>query len=221
MRKIVCLLLLLLPWRLRRLALNAFFGYKIDSTAKIGISIVCPDRLEMGRNSWIGNLTVCKGLSFLKLEESASIGNLNWITGFPSGQGHSFGGDPDRRPELVVGEHAAITNRHWIDCTNAVYVGRFTTVAGCYSQILTHSIDLVKCRQASQPIQIGEYCFVGTGSILLGGSSLPDYSVLGAGSLLNREFEETYSLYGGVPAKVIKTLPADMGYFLRTTGFVD
>jgi acetyltransferase-like isoleucine patch superfamily enzyme len=220
MKKIVCFLLLILPWHLRRLALIAFFGYKIHPTARIGLSLICPDRLEMDRNSRIGNLSVCKGLSLLRLNESALIGNLNWITGYPIGDRSSFGGDIDRRPELVVGEHAAITNRHWLDCTNAVDVGRFSTVAGCYSQVLTHSIDLVNCRQASKPIRIGEYCFLGTGSILLGGSSLPDYSVLGAGSLLIGAYQETHFLYGGVPAKAIKTLPAEMGYFQRKQGFV-
>jgi hypothetical protein len=55
---------------------------------------------------------------------------------------------------------------------------------------------------------------------LLGGSVLPDYCVLGAKSLLNKAFAESYQLYGGVPAKPLQSLPRDYAYFQRTTGFV-
>ncbi len=86
--------------------------------------------------------------------------------------------------------------------------------------MLTHSIDLAPGRQSSEPIEIGEYCFVGTNSVLLGGSSLPHHSVLGAKSLLNKKWEAPFHLYAGLPAKPIKPLPQDMQYFQRSDGFV-
>jgi len=69
-------------------------------------------------------------------------------------------------------------------------------------------------------VRIGDYCFVGTNSVLLGGSALPDFCVLGAKSLLNKTFTETYQLYGGVPARPIQKLSPDCKYFQRTKGFV-
>ncbi|MGO9336306.1 MAG: acyltransferase [Terracidiphilus sp.] len=174
----------------------------------------------MGPGSRIRNLTVCKGLSLLQMGEESSIGNLNQITGFPAGDASCFRADRDRRPELILGNHAAVTERHLIDCTNSVRIGKFATFAGSRSQILTHSLDLYECRQKSKPIVIGDYCFVGTGSIVLSGCSLPDYSVLGAGSLLNKEYSETYFLYAGSPARPVKPLPHDTGYFQRKTGAV-
>jgi serine acetyltransferase len=220
MRKLFVAMLLVLPWRLRRLALIAVFGYKIHPNARIGYSVICPGQLEMGAGARIGNLTMCKGLSLLKMDDNSLIGNLNWISGFPARDMTSFSADEGRRPELILGSHAAITNRHFIDCTNSVQIGRFTTFAGIRSQILTHSINLNECRQSSRPVTIGEYCFVGTGSVLLGGCALPAYSVLGANSLLNKEFAEPYFLYAGNPAKAIKPLPKEMAYFKRSTGFV-
>src|SRR4029079_13492242 len=101
---------------------------------------------------------------------------------------------PDRKPELVLEEHAAITHRHLIDCTHSVVIGRFSTFAGFQSQILSHSIDLTACRQSSAPVRIGAYCFVGTNCVILGGSELPDYSVLGAKSLLNHAYGDTHNL---------------------------
>ena len=119
-----------------------------------------------------------------------------------------------------MGSHAAITTRHYIDCTNSVTVGEFSTVAGARSQLLTHSIDLQESRQSSKPINIGKYCFIGTACIVLGGSSLPDYSVLGASSMMNKSFSEAYFLYAGNPAKAVKELSKDMAYFRRPSGFV-
>ena len=211
---------LLLPWDLRRAFLEKQFGFTIHPTSRIGLSWIFPERLVLEAHSSIGHLTVCKNIALLHLGEHSSVGRGNWITGFPLGPSPHFASETDRRPELIIGAHSAITHRHLIDCTNRITIGRFTTFAGFQSQMLTHSIDLEQNRQASQPIKVGDYCFVGTNCVLLGGSALPDFSVLGAKSLLNKAFIETYQLYGGVPARALQSLPADYAYFKRSTGFV-
>jgi acetyltransferase-like isoleucine patch superfamily enzyme len=101
-----------------------------------------------------------------------------------------------------------------------VTIGKFTTFAGFQSQVLTHGIDIENNRQASAPVRVGDYCFVGTNCVLLAGSGLPDYCVLGAKSLLNKTLTESHQLYGGVPAQPIKQLPSDWKYFTRSEGFV-
>lgn len=169
----------------------------------------------------IGTFTVCKNLDFIHMRAESRIGRGNWITGFPSGHPRHFAHQQERRPELILGEHAAITNRHLIDCTSRVEIGRFTTFAGFQSQILTHSIDLSECRQSSAPVTIGEFCFIGTNCVILGGSTLPSYSALAAKSLLNKPFEQNHVLYGGVPARQLKQLSEGLRYFHRTVGMVD
>lgn len=220
-RTLLMAMTVLLPWGLRRRVLARWRGYRLHPTSRIGLSWVFPEQLVMEAHSRIGNLNVCKGLALLQLGEHASINNGNWITGFPLGPSRHFAHQPERVPELIVGRHTAITNRHLLDCTNRVTLGAFTTFAGFNSQILTHSIDLAECRQSSAPVTIGDYCFIGTNCVLLGGSALPDRSVLGAKSLLNQAFGEDGHLYGGVPAKPIKALPIEQtAYFRRETGFV-
>jgi acetyltransferase-like isoleucine patch superfamily enzyme len=219
-KKILMLVSFLLPWPLRRSFLEKQFGFQIHPTARIGLAWILPNRLIMEEGSTIGTATVCKGIDLLHLKAHAIIGRANWITGFPLGPSPHFAHQTDRRPELIVGEHSAITNRHLLDCTNSVTIGRFTTFAGFHSQIISHSIDLEQNRQSSQPVRVGDYCFVGTNCVLLGGSALPDFCVLGAKSLLNKTFTETYQLYGGVPARPLKALPRDSKYFQRTEGFV-
>jgi acetyltransferase-like isoleucine patch superfamily enzyme len=220
MRAVLMLLSMCLPFDLRRRFLQSQFGYKIHPSCRLGFCWILPTRLIMEEGSGIGHLTVCKNIDLLHLKPHSSIGRGNWITGFPLGPSPHFAEEKERLPQLIVGDHAAITHRHLIDCTNSVVIGRFTTMAGFQSQILTHSIDLKHNRQTSAPVRVGDYCFIGTNSVLLPGSALPDFSVLGAKSLLNRTFTESYQLYGGVPARPVKQLPREYEYFRRSEGFV-
>jgi hypothetical protein len=221
MKRLLSLLCVLLPWPLRRAILRGVFGYEISDTSRIGFSWVCPKKLVMKPGARIGSMTLVKSIDLLEMGEETFIGNLNWITGFPSGPSKHFAHQPERRPQLILAPHSAITNRHMVDCTASVRIGSHTTFAGYANQILTHSINLETSRQEAHPITIGSYCFVGTNCVLLGGSALPDYSVLGAKSLLNRAYTETHQLYAGLPAKPIKALPRDLAYFTRKIGFVD
>lgn len=220
LKLIVALVTLPLPWFLRRAALQWLCGYRLHPTSRIGLALVYPEELVMEAHASIGHLTVVKGLKRLDMGAHATIGRGNWITGFPAGNKTFFAHQEDRIPELVLGAQSAITHRHIIDCTSSVRIGAFTTVAGYRSQILTHSIDLMDCRQSSAPVRIGEYCFVGTDCVLLGGSVLPSYSALGAKSLLNKAQAQTHCLYAGVPAKEVKSLEPDLKYFQREVGFV-
>jgi acetyltransferase-like isoleucine patch superfamily enzyme len=219
-KKILMLLSLLFPWGIRRSILQKQFGYQIHPSCRIGFCWIFPSRLIMEEGSCIDHLTLCKNIELLHMKMHSSIGRGNWITGFPAGPSRHFAAEKDRHPQLILGQHSAITHRHLIDCTNTVAIGKFTTMAGFQSQIITHTIDIEQSRQTSAPVQIGDYCFIGTNSVLLGGSALPDYSVLGAKSLLNKNFTETHHLYGGVPARPIQKLSPESKYFQRTEGFV-
>lgn len=221
-RLLVSIATLFLPWPVRRLVLVHALGYSIDKSARVGFSAVCPMRLEMGPGSRIGHLSFCKpAVELLRLEEGASVGNWNWIGAVSRGSKSHFRDQVDLRSELIVKEHSSITNRHYVDCTATVSIGRFTTFAGVRSIILSHSIDLNSCKQTAKPVSIGEFCFVGTSAVVLSGAILPDYSVLGANSLLNKQYDERYCLYAGNPARLVKRLSQEAKYFTRAVGFVD
>lgn len=220
LKNLFMLMTMVLPWSLRRRLLQSLFGYSIHPTSRIGFAWIRPRHLVMEENSRIGHLTFCKNIDLLHVGAHAIIGQMNWITGFPSGASKHFAHQTGRKPELIVERHAGISSRHLIDCTARVRIGAFATLAGFRSQLITHSIDLGANRQSSEPIDIGEYCFVGTDSVLLGGASLPHHCVLGAKSLLNKKLETPYQLYGGVPARPLRDLSPDMEYFKREQGFV-
>ncbi|MBP1641181.1 MAG: acyltransferase [Bacteroidetes bacterium] len=214
-------LLMIFPWFLRRRLLNIFFKYKIHPKAKIGFSIVMPASLEMNEYARIGHFTIAVHLDTIILRKNANIGRNNWITGFSTHQKSlHFKHQPYRKAMLIVGESSSITKRHHLDCTNEIIIGKFVTIAGYDSQFLTHSINLKNNYQDSNKIIIGDYCFIGSNVMILGGSSLPSYSVLGAKSLLNKNFNEEWTLYGGVPAICLQKIPKDYKYFTRSEGYV-
>lgn len=211
----------LLPWPLRRWCLVKFWGFQIHPQARIGLSWIFPKRLTMGPGARIGHLNVAIHLESITLGTSSTISRGNWITGFPKGAAKHFTHQPDRDPSLVLGDHAAVTKDHHLDCTHRIEIGPFSTIAGYASQFLTHSIDVHECRQDSAPIVIGDHCFIGTNVVVLGGSVLPDRSVLGAKALLSKAYDMTDHLYGGVPAKPVGPLQGERKYFTRQVGFVN
>jgi acetyltransferase-like isoleucine patch superfamily enzyme len=213
-------IIVLLPWKLKRWLLQRSFGYEIDGSARIGLAWVYPKRLRMGKETRIDHFTVAIHLDSIELGDHSTIGRSNWITGHPGDSDRHFTHQKERRSQLIVGEHSAITKRHYLDCTNEIKVGRFTIIAGHQSELLTHSIDVLAGRQNSKPIEIGDYCFLGTRCIVLGGARLPSQCVLAAGAVLTKEFDASYSLYGGVPARLLKEIPKEAKYFYRAEGFV-
>jgi acetyltransferase-like isoleucine patch superfamily enzyme len=221
LRIVIAALTAPLPWFLKRPLLQSLLGYRLHPTARIGLSLIAAEQVELGEGARIGHLNVVRGLRRVVLGPHAIIAQLNWITGFPTGPSRHFAHQPERTPALMLAEHSAITSRHLLDCTNRVSIGHHTTLAGFRSQILTHSIDLAAGRQTSAPVEIGAYCFVSSACVLLPGARLPDYCVLAAGAVLPHPVADTHTLYAGVPARAVKKLPPAWNYFTREKGFVE
>ena len=201
--------------------LQRLFGYNIHPDAKIGLAWIYPEKLTMEEGARIDHFTIAIHLAEITMGAHSYIGRGNWITGFPlQKDSRHFSHQIDRKPELKIEKHSAITKNHHIDCTDSIQIGSYVTIAGYHSQLLTHSIDIYSCRQDSAPIRIGDYCFIGTNVTILGGANLPACSVLGAKSLLNKNFEETHTLYAGVPAKPKGEFPKNTAYFNRKDGFI-
>lgn len=215
------LLLFIMPWSIRRKALINWFGYELHPTCRLGFCWVYPRQLIMKAHSRIDHFTVAIHLDKIEMDEHSSIGRNNWITGFPTGTSSPhFQHQKERSSVLKLGSNSSITKHHHLDCTNFLKIGDFSTIAGYHTQILTHSINLFENIQDSKPIVIGDYTFIGTNSTILGGAILPSYSVLGAKSLLNKAYDESWKLYGGVPALPVKNISKSAKYFTRKDGFV-
>lgn len=222
MRLLLQLCIMPLPWVIRRSIYKLLFEADFATGSYIGRSLLMNvGAITMAEGSRIGHFNMIRNLDHLSLGKGAIIGTFNWIAGLRTGSGvRFFSGFPGRRSVLELGDQSAIVARHIIDCTDAVTIGEFTTVAGHRSQLITHSIDLDSNQQSCAPIAIGSYCFLGTAVVIVKNSVLPDHSALGAGSVVTRKLEEPWSFYAGNPACKIKDLSKDAKYFSRTRGFV-
>ncbi|MDD2599384.1 MAG: acyltransferase [Kiritimatiellae bacterium] len=214
----VQVILFVFPWQLRRVILCKMFKYEIDPSARVRCAIILAKKVSMEPLARIGNLVICKPIDFLKMGEDTSIGFATFITGIPGDHSYYYSHMRDRKCELIIDHGACITGRHYVDCSCGIYVGAFTTIAGLRSQLMTHSLDVYKCRQGGAAITIGKYCFLGTQCILLPGATLADYSILGAGSVVTNKLKEPCCMYAGVPACFKKKLEIDdIPWMHRTT----
>jgi acetyltransferase-like isoleucine patch superfamily enzyme len=207
---------LFMPWPLKRLYLQMAFGWSLHRSSRIGCSIVLADRVVLEEGARIGHFNIIMPIGLLHIGPKASLGYFNKIIGGQKVPG--FSSEHERMSALIIEEHAAVTRDHIIDCSNTVRIGRFTTFAGYRSQILTHSPDLSRSAQTTRPVTIGAYCFIGTGTILLYGSEVPDYSIVSAGSVYSGSGDGSYAIYAGNLAKRVKSVPQDLDYFTRTVG---
>jgi acetyltransferase-like isoleucine patch superfamily enzyme len=203
----------------RLILAKILFSGDIHWSASIGISFIDTRTLSMGKNSRIGHFTVIRNMDEIIISEFGSLGTFNWI--FGDRTDNHFHYESNRRSVLFLRFGASVTSRHILDCTDSIDIGRFSTIAGFRSQILTHSIDVRANRQSCSPVRIGDYSFIGSGSIILKGSVFPFKSVLAAGSVYSGKNIDQYGIYSGVPAILTKMISEDARYMNRKNHYVD
>ena len=111
--------------------------------------------------------------------------------------------------QIIIGENAQIMNGCELFSTSAINIGK-DVLLGAGVKIMDsdfHELNPSKRFNSgpSIPIIIHNNCWVGIDSLLLKGTVIGENSVVGAKSVVNSNLEAN-SVYGGVPAKFIKSL---------------
>lgn len=207
-----------LPSRLKTAAYRRIFKFDIAPSAHLGLSVIACDNLSMMPHSRIGHMSVIRGKMALRMGEYSSIGQFNWISGGVD-DGRYFIGRA-RSPELLLGDHSSITSRHYIDCTDRISIGRFTTIAGNRSIFITHGIDYRESCQDCAPIHIGDYCLIGSNVTVLKGVNIASRTILGAASVVPKSITTELGVWVGVPARHVKKLTGFEKYFRRQSGHI-
>ena len=204
-----------LPGFLKRPLYRLFFGYKIERGVRIGLVLLDARRVDLREGAEIGHLNVVVRVGEFSMGPRARIGLLNLLRG---GDRVSLGAysmvmrfnvlnaipdhDCTTEPESVleIGDGAIVVSGHRIDFTDRVRLGRNVIVGGRNSSLWTHN------RQQTAPIEIGDFCYLGSEIRIAPGSTLASECILGLGSVLTGEVSQERSLVGGVPAKLIRPL---------------
>jgi acetyltransferase-like isoleucine patch superfamily enzyme len=203
------------PWVYGRL-----FGYRIDPTARIGVTILDAGTVDIGALVTVGHGNLVLRVGHLSIGAHARIGVLNVLRG---GDEIAIGRYVDvlRRneltsivdlgldpaavpdPRLGIGDGSVVTDGHRLDFTDRLELGRRVIIGGRASSLWTHN------RQRTAPIRIGDQTYVGSECRMAPGSALPARSLVALGSVISGSIEEEASLIGGVPARRLRALNAD------------
>jgi acetyltransferase-like isoleucine patch superfamily enzyme len=214
MRAALALMIAMAPSRLRRRLGRWFLGWDIHPTAHVGRSLILARKVTLGPGASIGSFNVIRGLAELRMDVGASIASRNWIVCPP--HAYQFTRFPNRYPALIMGKHAIITIGHEIDCSDQVELADQARLIGFRSQILTHSLDLVRDRWSVSPVRIGEQAVVMSGCIMQNGSGVPRRGIVSAGSVVNSRLPAEQTLYRGNPAEAVRPLPDTYRFWHRS-----
>lgn len=91
-----------------------------------------------------------------------------------------------------------------IDIGNEVIIGPNCVITSTSHTFNNGSFRYGKYTEASISIRSG--CWIGANCSILGGSVLPEFSILAAGAVLNKQFDKCGFLYAGMPAIPVKQL---------------
>lgn len=94
----------------------------------------------------------------------------------------------------------------YIQAIGRIIIGDYTQIGPSVGLISANHIaeDLSAHEQGS--IQIGRYCWIGFGAVILPGVTLGDFTTVGANAVVTKSFSQGYCVIAGNPATVIREL---------------
>lgn len=94
-------------------------------------------------------------------------------------------------------------NKHKVLIKKGSHIAKGIHIRQNDGQCMLDPVTKLPCNEP-QDVIIGEHCWIGTRTIILKGAELPNNTIVGANSLINKKFTEENTLIAGSPAKVIK-----------------
>ena len=99
-------------------------------------------------------------------------------------------------------------NGNYYQATDAkIYIGKGTWIANNVA-IITANHDLINLdiHSEGKDVKIGNNCWLASNTVILPGVVLGEHTVVAAGAVVTKSFEEGWCVLAGVPAKVIKKI---------------
>jgi acetyltransferase-like isoleucine patch superfamily enzyme len=103
-----------------------------------------------------------------------------------------------------------LMNGCYIQGIGRIRIGDYTQIAANVGIISANHVLTDSRAHVADEVNIGAYCWIGMGAVVLPGVVLGDFTVVGAGSIVTRSFPEGHCVIAGNPARKIADIaPAD------------
>ena len=120
--------------------------------------------------------------------------------------------NPNRTPELFVGDNTGIEQNVHIACHSRVHIGSNVSITpNCSIVDVSHPFEDIhdprrtglRIKDEDSFVEIGDGAFLGIGCVILPNVRIGKNAVIGANSVVTRDVPD-YSVVAGIPAAVIK-----------------
>ncbi len=214
MRHLLVALVGTLPTSTFKNYLLRILGWEIGRSTEIGPGLYLRlTVVKLGDHVRIGPFNVFRDMAEVRLGARARIGQWNWISSaLPLVEARGGG-------YLRLDNDAAITARHYLDCSGGVSIGHHTTVAGVRSTFITHGIEWRSAAQTSSSIVIGDYCIISSNVALTPGTVVESRCVVGMGAVAARTVGPEGTLQVGSRVTAVKSGLEGL-YFTRYKGYI-
>lgn len=171
-----------------------------------GVTILCPSKIRSGRFIKISSGCYVDALS----RDGISLGN-----NFSLGRGASIectGSLATLGKGFSAGNNVGIGSFSFLGCAGGVSIGD-DTILGNFVSIHSENhnferLDVPIRLQGvtQQGIRIGKNCWIGAKVTILDGAHIGDNTVIAAGAVVTAGDYENNAVYGGIPARKLRTL---------------
>ncbi|TQK07472.1 DapH/DapD/GlmU-related protein [Herbaspirillum sp. SJZ107] len=190
--------------------------HRIQRAVRIRWRRLCSQFIKMqmravGGQVYIGRDCVLEGLEYVTCLGNFRAQDRNRIEAF------GFHGGVRYQPTIVFGNNVSLENDCHIGAVNRieihddvligsrVYITDHSHGVGDYADIATPPNERLVWSKG--PVIIGRNAWIGEGACILPGVTVGEGAVVGANAVVTRDVPP-YSVVGGVPARIIKTIQA-------------
>lgn len=105
-----------------------------------------------------------------------------------------------------VNSNAATRSGCYLQGNGGIFIGNYVHFASNIGIISANHDANSQMNHICKEVQIGDYCWIGMNAVILPGVTLGTRTIVGAGAVVTKSFEDGFCVVGGNPAKVIKYL---------------
>ena len=94
----------------------------------------------------------------------------------------------------------------YLQGNGGIFIGNYVHFASNIGIISANHDPNSQMNHICKEVRIGDYCWIGMNAVILPGVKLGPRTIVGAGAVVTKSFEEGFCVIAGNPAKVIKYL---------------